>query len=203
MAVPLGLESCWQALPRSRVLPDIGTWYFQLKSSGDLWLLYASVAVKGFAWGFGAQSVFKSPGNTINKASHCQASQLLRPSGGLSGCSSSLPPGLLACCTSFKSFCPGLRCSSVVSIIEFGPFCAVKCCLYLLMVVPVRATALYCTLSFYFWHSTVPVSWETWEGLQPSMSRPWALDLIPNSAAAGAVFTVHRSFLTGQPKDNL
>lgn len=167
----------------------------------DPWLLYASVAVKVFAWGFGAQLVFKSPGNTINKTSHCQASRLLRPSGGLSGCGSSLPPGLLACCTSFKSLCPGLRCSSVVSIIEFGLFCAVKCCLYLLMVVPVRATALY--LSFYFWHSTVPVSWETWEGLQPSMRRPWALDLIPNSAAAGAVFTVHRSFLTGQPKDNL
>lgn len=97
----------------------------------DLWLLYGSAAVKGFAWGFGAQLVFKSPGNTINKASHCQASRLLRPSGGLSGCSSSLPPGLLAYYTSFKSFCPGLRCSSVVSIIEFGPFCAVKRCLYL------------------------------------------------------------------------
>lgn len=170
----------------------------------DRWLLYARAAVQGFAWGFGAQLVFKSPGNTIKKAPHCQASpRLLRPSGGLSGCSSSLPPGLLACCTSFKSFCPGLRCSSVVSVIEFGPFCTVKCCLYLLMVAPVTVTALHCTLSSCFWHGTVPVSWETWEGLQPSMPRPWALDLIPNSATSGTVFTVHRSFLTGRPKDNL
>lgn len=167
MAVPLGLEFCWQAFPRSRVLPDLGIWHFQIKGSsvqGSVAPL-PSAAAQDFAWGFGAQLVFKSPGNTINKAPHCQASpQLLRPSGGLSGCSLSRPPGLLACCTSFKSFCPGLRCSSVVSIIEFGPFCTVKCCLYLLMVVPVTVTALHCTLSSCFWHGTVPVSWETWEG---------------------------------------
>lgn len=93
----------------------------------------------------------------------------------------------------------------MVSVIEFGPFCAVKCCPYLLMVAPVKAAVLSsCTLSSCFSHGTIPVSWETWEGLQAFMTRPRGTkphaSQTPNSAPSGAVSTVPRSFLTGQAR---